>query len=181
MYMVRNEVPKDTLRRTLKRLDAGLARSFYAGLIREYVDTKQVGEGRRLVTFPCVTADGRPFDWKTIRGKQVLLLYGGLDCMGVHGREELRALYDATSRDELVIIVYQKVTATEYLRELKERFADPYVYVTDGKGEASPMCIRYGAQATPTCFLTDRKHRIRLITTGFSFEQIRPFVNLIKQ
>lgn len=157
------------------------SKSFHGRLLREYVRTKQVGEGDKLVPFPCQTADGRPFDWKTTRGKAVLLLYGGLDCMGPQGREALQALYDAASRDEWLVIVYQKVSAPEQMQPLKQRFRDAYIYVTDGKEEASPMCIRYGAQATPTCFLTDKKHRVRLKTVGFSPEQMRPFMNVKKE
>lgn len=145
LYRVRGEVAKDSLRSALKRLDAERSKSFHARLLREYVRTKQVGEGDKLVPFPCQTADGRPFDWKTTWGKAVLLLYGGLDCMGPQGREALQALYDAASCDEWLVIVYQKVSAPEQMQPLKQRFRDAYIYVTDGKEEASPMCIRYGA------------------------------------
>lgn len=47
-------------------------------------------------------------------------------------------------------------------------------YISDFKGDDSPMKIKYDAQATPTCFLTDREHTVRGRCTGLDTRLLEP-------
>ena len=50
---------------------------------------RQIEERDSLWEFPCYRDDGNIFDWHGLKGRPVLLLYGGLGCMGEDGRKEL--------------------------------------------------------------------------------------------
>lgn len=161
LFMTRNDIVKDTLRSVLNALPEELQNSDVGLNIKAHLDTEQLSEGDSLFLFPCVDEKGASFDWETLKGKQVLLLYGGLGCMGSHGREALRTLYERTSREDLEIIVFWPSNSLDDMKSVREHYAaDGYIFISDFKQDASPMKIKYGCQATPTCFLTDKNHVI---------------------
>lgn len=165
--MVRLDLPKDTLERVLNSLPAAMQESFYGKNIRAHLQNKQVGTGDTIRTFPCFRADGTPFDWTEAEGKQLLILYGGLGCMGEEGRKELQRLYDRTSRDDLLIVVYWPCDSLEALQQVEKQYPAGYRFISDFKLDASPIKILYGSRATPTCFLTDKQHVVKVKCTGF--------------
>lgn len=177
LYRARNEVPKDTLRQVLSRLDDELAHTVCAESLRRYVSCRQLGEGDALLEFPCTGLDGQPFDWRVTHGKQVLLLYGGLGCMGDFGRQALKELFDSTSRDDLLVVVYEPCSSLEELQATKAAYPFDYIYVSDFKPVGTPMQVEYGAQATPTCFLTDRQHIIRVVNVGLGAARLRAHIS----
>lgn len=168
LYWTRLYVAKDTLSAIFDTLSVEMQQSFYGQNLGEYIRVEQIEEGDMLHEFPCVQADSTDFDWQTVKGKQVLLLFGGLGCMGADGRERLAKLHSETDRSELEVIVYWPCESLEELRNLQQQYPSEYVFVSDFKQDASPMSIRYGAQATPTCFLTDKEHRIEVKCVGLN-------------
>lgn len=92
VYMVRCSVPKDTIRRLLPALPDSIRNSYYGKLVDRHLSTKQLSEGDSLAGFPCQLPDGSPFDWATLQGKSVLVVYSGYFCMGNDGRQALRDL-----------------------------------------------------------------------------------------
>lgn len=166
VFMLRGYFPKDTLRAVLARIPEPMRTSFYGVNIRRYIETRQLGEGDALQTFPCFLPDGTPFDWKPLEGRQVLLIFGGLGCMGSMGRAYLDKLYELTSRDELQIVVVWPSGSQEELAQTSGHYVTAYPQVSDFLQDATPMKILYGAQATPTCFLTDREGIIRVKSVG---------------
>lgn len=173
LYRARNEVPKDTLRKVLALLDRKLTGTAQAVALRRFVACEPLREGDALLEFPCTQADGTPFDWSVARGKQVLLLYGGLGCMRDFGRRALKEWFDSTSRDDLLVIVYEPCASLEELRQTKAAYPFDYIYVSDFQPIGTPMQVEYGAQATPTCFLADRAHIIRAVSVGLDIERFR--------
>ena len=63
-----------------------LRRSDYGRAIQEHIAVHQLEEGDSIVSFDCVTDRGEPFDRSLSKGRHVLPLYGGLDCMSASGR-----------------------------------------------------------------------------------------------
>ena len=92
--MTRLDISKDTLENILNSLDTQIQQSFYGKNIREHLQTKQIQEGDLIYNFPCVQINGKEFDWNITNSKQLLILYGGLGCMGKQGREQLELLYN---------------------------------------------------------------------------------------
>ena len=176
LFMVRNHVSKDSLAKVLNTLPEEMQKS-EAGLnIKAHLETEQLAEGNAFFTFPCQNEEGEPFDWETLKGKQVLLLYGGLGCMGSEGREALKHLYEHTSRKDLEIIVYWPSSSLEKLQAIRKQFPSDYIFISDFKQDASPIRIKYGCQATPTCFLTDKKHQIVVKSEGLDIDAINEHI-----
>lgn len=177
LFMVRNHVSKDSLAKVLETLPDEMQKS-EAGLnIKAHLTTEQLTEGDALFTFPCQDEKGASFDWATLEGKQVLLLYGGLGCMGSEGREALKHLYEHTSRKNLEIIVYWPSSSLEKLQAIRKQFPSDYIFISDFKQDASPMKIKYGCQATPTCFLTDKKHQIVVKSEGLNMDAFNKHIH----
>ena len=177
LFMVRNHVSKDSLTKVLNTLSDEMQKS-EAGLnIKAHLTTEQLTEGEALFTFPCQDEKGASFDWTTLEGKQVLLLYGGLGCMGNEGREALKHLYEHTSRKNLEIIVYWPSSSLEKLQAIRKQFPSDYIFISDFKQDASPMKIKYGCQATPTCFLTDKNHQIVVKSEGLNIDAFNEHIH----
>lgn len=177
LFMVRNHVSKDSLAKVLETLPDEMQKS-EAGLnIKAHLTTEQLTEGDALFTFPCQDEKGASFDWATLEGKQVLLLYGGLGCMGSEGREALKHLYEHTSRKNLEIIVYWPSSSLEKLQAIRKQFPFDYIFISDFKQDASPIRIKYGCQATPTCFLTDKKHQIVVKSEGLNMDAFNKHIH----
>ena len=176
LFMVRANQPKDTLSHILSTLPQDMAESYYGKLLRRHIDTRQLAKGDSLRRFPLIKADGAAFDWNTTSGKYTLLIYGGLDCMGQEGRDDLVRLRKVFPSDILSILVYHNATDTERLRQLSQSYSLPVVSVSDFRLEASPMRIDYGTQATPTCILSAPDGIILHRQEGFSFDSFTPFL-----
>jgi len=170
LYMVRLDLTKDTLSNVLARLPEYMRESDYGQAIRRHIDSEQLREGDRLFEFEATTDTGEPMDWRALDGKRVLLLYGGLNCMGQYGRDYLAGLYAKTSRKDLVILVYWPVSSLEALKRLHETYPSEYIFFSDFRQDLSPMKIVYGTQATPTCFLTERDGTICVKSIGLETE-----------
>ena len=177
LYMTRLKIPKDTLREILNSLSAEMQESFYGKSINEHLSTSQIQEGDSVYRFPCIQADGTTFDWNITNGKQLLMLYGGLGCIGKEGRRQLEQLYNQSSTDNFLIIVYWPCRSLEKLQAIKQKYPFDYLFISDFKQDASPMKIKYGAQATPTCFLTDKQHTVKVKCTGLRTDLFNKYIN----
>lgn len=170
-FMVRLDVPKDTLRRVLRTLPRQMRQSAYGLAIQQHIRTHQVVEGSRAPQIAAVNEVGERFDLRALEGRRVLLLYGGLGCMGASGREYLAQLYARTLREDLEIVVYWAVDSAESLKELRARYNVDYQFITECMVDCSPFKIKYGVQATPTCFLIDRDGRVLVKSEGLDPER----------
>ncbi len=174
LYMVRLDIAKDSLQKILNALPVTLQESFYGRNIQAHLETEQIEKGDSVFPFPCLRDDGTSFDWSDgIKGKQVLLLYGGLGCMGNNGREYLKQLRKRISPNDLEILIYWPCDSLQKLREIKGQFPE-FTFISDFKYENSPIKIKYGTQATPTCFLTDKRHVVIVKCTGVHPELFDP-------
>lgn len=168
VYMVRLSLPKDTLKAVLDRIPGDMRDSFYGRCIARHIETEQLKEGDVLRAFPCVDVNGENFNWKETSGKTILLLYGGLECMGKSGREYLRSLNERTARSCFQIIVYYPVSSLENLEKVKEKYPEEFIFISDFKQDASPIKVDYGSQATPTCYLFGADGKLKVKSVGLS-------------
>ena len=180
LFMVRNDVSKDSLAKVLNTLPEEMQKSETGLNIKAHLETEQLAEGNAFFTFPCLDEKGNPFNWETLEGKQILLIYGGLGCMGNEGREALKHLYEHTSRKDLEIIVYWPSCSLEKLQAIRKQYPSDYIFISDFKQDASPMKIKYGCQATPTCFLTDKNHQIVVKSEGLDMDEFNKHLDVQK-
>lgn len=170
-FMVRLDVSKSDLRRALKEVPRDLRQSTYGRAIQQHIRTRQVEEGARAPRIAAVNEVDERFDLRALEGRRVLLLYGGLGCMGPQGRAYLADLYAKTSREDLEVVVYWAVETVEQLKELKAHYGVDYQFITECMADCSPFKIEYGVQATPTCFLVDRDGRVLVKSEGLAPER----------
>lgn len=176
VFMVRLDVPKDTLRAVLGRIPADLADSPYAEALRMHIDNDQIEEGDRYYDFNATLPDSSSFALSSLEGKNILLLYGGLGCMGEYGRTYLTSLRNSMPHDSLEIVVYQPCSSLEELREIAGYYPLDVVNVSDFKDDVGTFKILYGAQATPTCFLIDKEGVVRVKSVGFDVERFAEYL-----
>ncbi len=181
-YMTRLGMPKDSLRAALRRIPRRMRRSPYGRSIALHLRTHQLTEGDRAVVLGgWREADGKPFDWSSLREGYTLLLYGGLDCMGASGREYLAGLA-ARYPDDLRIVVFWPTDSRERLAQKRASYpALLHRAVSDFRGDHTPFKIRYGAQGTPTCFLIDPDRRIRVKSGGLAPQRIEEVLSETKK
>lgn len=177
VFMTRLDLDKARIDSVLEAVPEYMRLSDYGESLRRHVDTHQLEEGDEVYEFGAVDADSVAVDWTRLKGKKLLIIYGGLGCMGESGRQELRELYDAASRDELEIIVYWPVTCRNDLALIDREFGMPFPAVSDFMMDRSPMKIVYGVQATPTCIFADRFHRIVRKRVGFTKHDYLPLLD----
>lgn len=176
LFMVRLDLPKDTLRAALYSLPRDMQESPYGLSIKMHLDNDQIEEGDRYAAFSATRSDGSGFDTSFFDGKTILLLYGGLDCMGAEGRAELEEICRSANSDNFKVVVYCPVSGQDKLVELEKLYGTEYVFISDFKLDHSPFKIIYGAQARPTCFLIDREGMVAVKSLGLDSERIKSFI-----
>ena len=172
-FMLRLDIEKDTLKDILSNLPRDLRRSQCAEAIKEHIATQQIEAGMKFVPIDVVDADGNKFVWDEHSNKNILLIYGGLGCMGRSGRRELAALREEYAKDNLAIVVYYPVSTLEELKEFRNQYSGDYMFISELMPDYSPFKIKYGVQSTPTCFVIDKSGTVVLKTVGFDAEQVK--------
>ena len=137
-----------------------------------HIDSKQIEENDKYYDFEAFDSEGAKFRLSSLEGKNILLLYGGLDCMGNDGRTFLKQFYSETHRERFQIVVYWTCSSLEQLKELKAKYLVDYIFVSDFLKDHSLMKINYGAQATPTCFLIDKEGTVIIKSVGLPDEKL---------
>ena len=171
--MLRLDIEKDALQDILSDLPRDLRKSQCADAIKAHVATEQIDAGMKFIPIDVVDADGGKFAWNEPRNKNILLIYGGLGCMGRSGRRELAALREEYAEDNLAIVVYYSVSTLEELKEFRNQYSDDYIFISELIPDYSPFKIKYGVQSTPTCFVIDKSGTVVLKTVGFDAVQVK--------
>lgn len=172
-FMLRLEIAKDTLHNIITNLPRQMRKTNSAQAIAEHIATDQIEEGMEYFPFDGIDAYGHGIAWERYSGKNLLLIYGGLGCMGASGRSELAKLYDDYSPEVLEIMVYWPVESLEELQKLQQKYPANYSFVSEFMPDYSPFKVKYGVQAMPTCFLIGRNGKVLLKTVGFDSQAIR--------
>ena len=103
-------------------------------------------------------------------------IMAGVDVMKDFGSDEVnKQLFKE-------IVIYYKVTSSEQLQEeyaaWQQRGVDfDYRAVSDFKGDASPIRIIYGTQATPTCLFISHDGTIKVLSEGLNPERFEEELN----
>lgn len=172
LFMLRLDLPKDTVERILRDLPESMQESPYGKSIQFHLDSDQIEAGDRYYNFNAFDTDGNNFELSSLEGKNILLLYGGLSCMGKDGRKFLDKIYNETSRENFEIVVYCLSSNLENLKKVRNDYNCDYILVSDYLQDHTPMKILYGAQAMPTCFFIDKKGTVIMKEIGLNQEYV---------
>ena len=176
-FMLRLDIEKDTLQNILSKLPHDLRKSECAKAIKKHIATEQIEVGMEFFPIDAVNADGHKIAWNEYRNKNILLIYGGLGCMGRSRRRELVSLRKEYTDDNLAIIIYYSVSTLEELKEFRNQYSDDYIFISELMSDYSPFKIKYGVQSTPTCFVIDKSGTVVLKTIGFDASQVKTTIN----
>lgn len=172
-FMLRLDLSKDMLKQVLSDLPRDLRRSECASAIQEHIATKQIEVGMAFCPFEAVCTDGSAVVWEAYRNKNMLLIYGGLGCMGPSGRRELASLRHDYSEEDLAIVIYYAVDSLDELQKIRNQYATDYTFISELMPDYSSFKIKYGAQSTPTCFLIGKDGCVQLKTVGFDVQRTK--------
>jgi hypothetical protein len=146
LFMVRLHISKDTLQSVLASLPDNMRNSPYGKSILYHIKSEQVEKGSKYYDFTATTTEGKEFTLSSLKGQNILLLYGGLSCMGKEGRDYLNTLYKETSRNHFEIVVYCPASTIEELKGERTNYPCEFLLVSDFLQDHTPMKILYGAQ-----------------------------------
>tara|TARA_B100000809_G_scaffold262926_1_gene314988 strand:+ start:1685 stop:2512 length:828 start_codon:yes stop_codon:yes gene_type:complete len=172
LYMVRLDIPKETLLSVLEKLPIETQESSYGESIKLHINSKQIQEGDDFYNFQAIDSNGNPFQLSNLKGKDILLLYGGLDCIRENGRTFLKNYYNNVNRDDYKVIVFNSSSNIHDLKTLKNKYNLDFIFVDDFQKDHSPMKIIYGAHATPTCFLINNNGKITKKSIGLPEKEL---------
>ena len=173
LFMVRLDISKDTILSILKTIPDSMQTSPYGKSLLYHVESEQISEESKYYDFQAIDTEGRDFTLSSLEGKNILLIYGGLYCMGEEGRDYLNKIYKETSRENFEIVVYcERSSNLEYLQREHIKYPSDYFHVSDFLQDHSSVKIMYGTQATPTCFFINKRGVVVMKTIGLSQERV---------
>lgn len=175
-YQFRMDISKETLGDIIFNLPRNLTKTDVAQAIKKHIKTDQVETGMPFYPIDAIGANGKKIEWEDYKNKNILLIYGGMECMGTSGRNSLESLREGLSEDDLAIIIYYPVESLEELQTLSAQFSHKYTFISELKTLFSPFEIKYGVRETPTCFLIDREGIVALKSKGFNKNQIKKVI-----
>ena len=84
-------------------------------------------------------------------------------------KEIFAAMADLSREGENVDIV----TVCDELKKRKSEYPSPFPFISDFMGEESPIRIKYGTQARPTCFLIGVDRVVRMKSEGLDIPLVK--------
>lgn len=172
LFMLRLNFSKDSLLSIFRNLPLEMQESNYGKSLFHHINLNQIEEGNKYYDFKAIDSEGNEFRLSNLDGRNILLLYGGLDCIGEDGRAFLKRLCEETHPEKFKIVVYWSCSSLEQLKALEAKYLVDYVFVSDFLQDHSLMKINYGAQARPTCFLIDKEGTVILKSVGLPEERL---------
>jgi len=174
LFYMRFAFSKDTIMSVLKTLPDSIQTSPYGKSLLHHIESEQIQiSGKsKYYNFQAIDKEGRDFTLSSLEGKNILLIYGGLYCMGERGRDYLNKIYEETSRENFEIVVFDQISSLEYLQQEHIMYPSDFILVSDFLEDHSPVKILYGAQARPTCFFINKKGIVVMKTIGLHDERV---------
>ena len=176
LFMVRLKIPKDTILAVFKTIPESMQNSPYGKSLLYHIESDQISEGDKYYDFKAIDTEENNFVLSSLEGKNVLLLYGGLSCMGPDGRAYLNKIYQETSRDNFEIVVYCPNSNLESLQRVRTTYPCDFLLVSDFLQDHTPMKILYGAQGMPTCFFINQQGTVVMKTLGLHQERVNQLI-----
>ncbi len=160
LFWLRTEIPKNKLRKVYNSLPSDITQSEYGKYLNLYLQSKQCEIGNFYYDFDTIDATGKPFKISNLKSDYIMIIYDGLSCFGSDGLNFLKKLYHETDRNKIEFIQYTICKNQSELKEISEKYQTGFIDVSDFLFNESPLKIIYGAQATPTFIIIDKKRKV---------------------
>ena len=172
VFRCRLKIPKDTLQRVINTTPDSLKNTECFNMIKMHIDTKQVEANDKYQDFKAFDSNGDEFSLYSLEGQRILLLYGGLECMGKAGQDILAETYKTQDPEKFKIVIFYETKDIEELKNIKDKYESGYIFISDFKEDYTPFKVIYGAQGTPTCFFIDVNGMVKWKTEGMPYDLI---------
>lgn len=169
-YAFRTSVGKDKMRKVYDKLPSEVKASDpYARSLKTHLDTRQVGIGDTVGDFRAkLVRDGNFRFGELSELKDVLLIFGGLDCMGADMLTILKIMYRKVDLSKLEIVsVFDHTDKNSFEQTVRDKGVN-WLSICDFKGDHSPIKIAFAVQATPTCVYISKGGCVEQISIGVS-------------
>lgn len=175
LYFLRKRIDKEKLRNALITISPDLASNEYAKSLKYYIDNNQLNKGDSYVDFKVQTALGQDFILSNMINskKDILIVFGGLDCMGIETVHYFIKIYSKLNKEKVEIVNFLYSTDNEHLRQSVVKSGIPWPGVSDYMGDHSIIKMKYNAQGRPTFVYIKSNGKIQLIKEGYSYKSIR--------
>lgn len=178
LYALRERMDRERLSQTVKKIDPEILESDYGKSLLMHLKHPELKEGDTYVDFsvPSIKGSELSISQYLNENKPVLLILGGLGCMGNNGRELLKSFHQNYGDKVGILAFVFARNKSEMEGDIKCSkgvnncsFLDIDVpLISDLKGDHSPIKIRYGVQTTPTVYVIDPQGKIRLKRMGYN-------------
>jgi hypothetical protein len=174
LYFLRKRISKGKLTNALNTIGPTLSSNEYAKSLRYYIDHEQLKIGDHCSDFKAQTYSGQSFVLsEVIHQKDVLVIFGGLNCLGKEAVGYYVDLYSQLDKEKVEIISFLYAENKEQLAPESMKYFNPWPVVSDLKGDHSLTKINYNAQGTPTFEYINSKGRILEMKEGPSPKSIK--------
>ncbi|MEG0010706.1 MAG: redoxin domain-containing protein [Muribaculaceae bacterium] len=176
LFMVRLNMPKSQLKSVIATLPDSLGMNSYYRSIQQHIVTHQPEIGDKYIDLEFTNLAGKNVKLSSFIGKQILLISGGLSCMGDEGVKYLKDIYSKTSRKDFEIIIFCLCRKLSELKDIQNIYSCPFPLVSDMKNDQSSLKILYGAQSTPTCFVIEKDGTLSYKNTGVRQSELNAII-----
>ena len=150
IYSTRRFHSKEDLRRFIKLVDSQLLNTSYLKSLNYYINNAIIKQGDLYRDFRAFNEQGVEIRLSSIvNNKNVLLIFGGLDCMGKQSFNRLKETYSKIKKSETEIVSFTFVKNIEKLKSEKSRLQVPWITISDFNLDHSQTKIIYDVQITP--------------------------------
>ncbi len=176
LYSLRLKFTKDSLINILNSLPIELKESAYGKSLLKHTQNEQIKEGGKIYDFKTIDTNGNDFYLSKIKNNRILLVCGGLECMGENGRKALKEINKSSLKNNLSVVVYVFAKNIDDLKFTKNKYNLNCILISDFLNEHSCIKTIYGVQTTPTCFFINEDKTVLLKTEGLDFNKINNLI-----
>lgn len=167
LYFLRNCIDKKDLHETYSKLNEENKSNTYAKALDLFINTPQIKKGDTIFDFEAKTSNNENFILSDIvREKDVLLIFGGLGCMGEKSRQELREIYAKLDLSKVEVVSFFKLENEKDLINSIKKYNVTWLAISDFKGILSEPWLAYVDKGTPTTVFIDSDGKILVKRPG---------------
>ncbi len=181
LFTARLNIPKESLRRVIDSVPATEENMAYIESLKYHLKHKQIQVGDRFFDFDGINILGDTISFSSVLNSNLLIIYGGLNCMGEAGRDLISALSKQYLESDLKIVVFDDLS--ENVSELltsKAEYSNNYFWISDFKNDHSLMKIRYGLQTTPTFIIIDTNGKVVLKSESLKESDVNNLLDIAR-
>ena len=160
VYMNRNSISRDTLKRVYENLPSPLCETQNAKALRTYIYEKSVEVGHPYIDFEVKTIDGRDFKLSSLDGRYIYLSFWSAGCGPCRIENRFLSKHYNAVPEELSIVSFSVDKNEDNWLSASKSDSVIWHNISDGEGSNGRIKTQYQVQAIPTSFLIDKEGNV---------------------